>query len=136
DPAHGCEVVAGHHEVAHVEDDVAAGAVLGTVAPLRRGGPCPTRRGNGGRRSGRRRRRTGRRGGGRGGWLVGHDDLLFRRGSSTSRRPSPRRFRPSTAITIARPGQMASGLETPTVSWASLRSMPQETSGRLMPTPR
>src|SRR5690606_8452166 len=57
-------------------------------------------------------------------------------GSSMSRRPSPKRFNPSTTRTMESPGQIAKGDETPTEFCASDSISPHEMEGRCTPTPR
>ena len=57
-------------------------------------------------------------------------------GSRRSRRPSPSRFRPSTASVIARPGASASCGASNISVWASASSRPQLACGGWVPRPR
>jgi hypothetical protein len=61
---------------------------------------------------------------------------LARRGSSRSRRPSPSRFRPSTASAIAMPGNTASSGCWNMRVCASLSMRPHEGCGGCVPRPR
>ena len=87
-------------------------------------------------------RRTARRGDGDGQVLNreqgGHGAYRARRrrGSSRSRKPSPRRLRPSTVRAMARPGKTASRGALNISVWASFSILPQLGRGGWVPRPR
>ncbi len=68
--------------------------------------------------------------------MPGPQRFLARRGSSRSRRPSPSRFSPSTAIAIATPGNTASRGAWNISVCASLSMRPHEGCGGCVPRPR